>query len=120
MEYEFCYGFWGLHPNILAHGEKAFEEVAAQFHVSCSKLNDIEDEAKDMVLEALVCAHSRGSNPFRDHKEFLLENLINSYKLDCLIDYICATQDLNKEDFNHDAYNDGALLNVYYKGEVIA
>lgn len=120
MGYEFDYGFWRLHPNVLNHGEGAFEEVAEQFHVSDRELSDIEDETKDMVLEALVYAHSRGSNPFRDCKEFLLENLINSYKLDCLINHICETQDLNREDFCHDAYNDGALLNVYYKGEVIA
>lgn len=120
MEYEFDYGFWNLHPNILSHGEKAFEEVAEQFNISDRELSDIENEAKDMVLDALVCARNRGSNPFRDCKEFLLENLINSYKLDCLIHYICEAQGLNESDFSHDAYDSGTLLNVYYKGEVIA
>lgn len=121
-ECKFDYGFWGLQPNVLAHGEQCFEDLAEHFGIDVYslELSDIENEAKDDILLALVNAHHSGSNPFKDNKSFLLSNLINAYKLDRLIDYICETQGLEREDFEHDAYHDGTLLEVTYKGEVIA
>lgn len=41
-EYEFDYGFWGMHPHILACGEKAFELLGEHFEVSSLELSDIE------------------------------------------------------------------------------
>ena len=121
-EHKFGYGFWDLHPNILAHGEQCFEDLAEHFGIDVfsQEFSDIEDEAKDNVLEALVSAYHNGSNPFKDSKSFQLANLINTYKLERLIDYICETKGLNRDDFEHHAYEDGALLDVIYKGEIIA
>ncbi len=121
-ECKFDYGFWSMHPNILAHGEQCFEDLAEHFGIDVfsQELSDIEDAAKDDILLALVNAHHAGSNPFKDNKSFQLANLINTRKLDRLIDYICEKQGLEREDFEHDAYLDGALLNVTYKGEIIA
>lgn len=119
-EYEFDYGFWGMHPYVLACGEKAFELLGEHFGVDSSTLSDIEDDAKWDVLSALAEAESRGKNPFYDSKPFMLANLINQCKLDHLIVHICRTQRLNEDDFEHDAYNDGVLVDVRYKGEVIA
>lgn len=119
-EYEFDYGFWNLHPNVLASGEKAFELLAEHFEVSSLELSDIEDAAKWDVLSALAGAERQGENPFYDSKSFMLANLINQYKLDHLIAYICRTQGLDEDDFEHHAYDDGTLVDVRYKGEVIA
>ena len=121
-ECKFGYGFWNLHPNILAHGEQCFKDLDEHFGIDVfsQELSDIEDEAKDRVLEALVNAYHKGSNPFKDSKCFQLANLINAYKLDYLIEYICNTQGLNPDDFEHNAYNDGIYLDVEYKGEIIA
>lgn len=119
-EYEFDYGFWGMHPHVLACGEKAFELLGEHFEVSSLELSDIEDAAKWDVLSALAEAERQGKNPFYDSEPFMLSNLINQYKLDQLIAYICRTQGLDEDDFEHDAYNDGALVDVRYKGEVIA
>lgn len=41
-------------------------------------------------------------------------------KLNCLISHICESQRLNYEDFEHNAYEDGALLNVTYKHKQIS
>lgn len=46
--------------------------------------------------------------------------MINHCKLEHLIAYICRTQGLDKDDFEHHAYDDGALVDVRYKGEVVA
>ena len=121
-ECEFDYNFWELQPNVLAHGEQCFENLAEHFGISVysQELSDIENEAKNDILLALVSAYHAGSNPFKDSKSFLLANLINTFKLNRLIDYICETQGLKCEDFEHDAYHDGTLLEVKYKGEVIA
>lgn len=119
-EYEFDYGFWGMHPHILACGEKAFELLGEHFEVSSLELSDIEDAAKCDVLFALADAERHGENPFYDSKPFILANLINHCKLEHLIAYICRTQGLDKDDFEHHAYDDGALVDVRYKGEIIA
>ena len=47
-EYEFDYGFWGLHPHVLACGEKAFELLGEHFEVNSLTLSDIEDAASGM------------------------------------------------------------------------
>ncbi len=121
-ECKFDYNFWGLQPNVLAHGEQCFENLAEHFGIDVysQELSDIEDAAKDDILLALVNAHHAGSNPFKDNKSFQLANLINTCKLDRLIDYICEKRGLEREDFEHGAYLDGALLDVKYQGEVIA
>lgn len=118
----FDYSFWHLHPNILAHGEQCFENLAEHFGIDVysQELSDIEDRAKSDVLAALSNAYLHGENPFSDSRAFLLENLINACKLNCLISYICELQGLNYEDFEHNAYEDGALLTVSYKHKNIA
>lgn len=119
-EYEFDYGFWGMHPHILACGEKAFELLGEHFGAGTLELSDIEDAAKWDVLLDLAEAGRQGKNPFYDSEPFMLANLINQYKLDHLIAYICRTQGLDEDDFEHHAYDDGALVDVCYKGEIIA
>lgn len=118
----FDYAFWNLHPNILAHGKQCFEDLAEHFGIDVysQELSDIEDRAKNDVLAALSNAYFHGENPFVDSKAFLLENLINACKLNCLISHICESQGLNYEDFEHNAYEDGALLNVTYKHKKIS
>lgn len=124
MEHEFDYAFWCLNPYVLNKGEECFVNLAKYFGIDDNTgpltLTNIENEIKDDILYALVKAYNKGDNPFNSCKLFALENLINSYKIDRLIDYICETQGLNRKDFEHDVYNDGALLEVKYKGEVIA
>lgn len=119
-EYEFDYGFWGMHPHVLACGEKAFELLGEHFNVNSLELSDIEDAAKRDVLFALADAFRQGKNPFYDSEPFMLANLINQCKLEHLILYICRTQGLDEDDFEHHAYDDGALVDVRYKGEIIA
>lgn len=119
-EYEFDYGFWGMHPHVLACGEKAFELLGEHFNVNSLELSDIEDAAKWDVLFALADAFRQGKNPFYDSEPFMLANLINQCKLEHLILYICRTQGLDEDDFEHYAYDDGALVDVRYKGEIIA
>lgn len=101
----FDYAFWNLHPNILAHGEQCFEDLAEHFGIDVysQELSDIEDRAKNDVLAALSNAYLHGENPFVDSKAF-----------------ICESQGLNYEDFEHNAYEDGALLNVTYKHKKIS
>lgn len=68
----------------------------------------------------MINAREKGYNPFENSKPFLLANLINQVKIDALIHIICEKKNLNEEDFEHHAYEDGALLDVKYKDEIIA
>lgn len=122
MESKFDYGFWNMCPHTLSKGEECFCDLAKAFGVDdcIIALSDVENRAKSFVLADLVKAYQRGNNPFESTREFVLANLINEHKINCLIDYICTTQGLNPDDFEHHAYDDGALLDVKYKGEVIA
>lgn len=121
MEHKFDYEFWNMHPYVLDKGEECFCDLAKEFGVEdWNILSSIEDKAKGFVFAALVNAYQRGNNPFESSREFALANLINQYKIDCLIDYICETQGLNPTDFEHHAYDDGEFLDVKYKGEVVA
>ncbi len=121
METKFDYTFWNMDPYILNKGEECFCDLAEAFGVNDFEiLSDIENEAKDLILAALANSYQYGVNPFKSTRHFLLANLINHYKIDYLIDYICKTQGLNPDDFEHHAYDDGALLAVKYKGEIIA
>lgn len=121
MESKFDYAFWNMYPYVLGKGEECFCDLAEKFGVNdYNILSEIEAQAQDRILEALVIAYQRDTNPFKSSREFVLANLINKYKIDCLITYICETQGLNPDDFEHHAYDDGAFLDVKYKGEVIA
>lgn len=116
----FDFAFWGLYPNVLNAGEQCFNDLGDYFHISEEEKEEAEREAKDVILEALINAKEKGYNPFDDSKPFLLANLINQAKIDALIAIICEKRHLNEEDFEHDAYDDGALLDVKYKDEIIA
>ena len=74
----------------------------------------------NVFLDALVNAREKGYNPFDDSKPFMLANLINQAKIDALIHMICVKRNLNEEDLEQFAYEDGALLDVKYKEEIIA
>ena len=113
--YKFEYNFWRLNPLILNAGEKQFQLLAKHFDISLDKLSDIEDTAKDDVLTAIVNVANKGENPFKHNKEFLLSNLINQYKLDQLVNYICKTKNEKPENFTYDAIQDGAYVKVLYK-----
>lgn len=114
--YNFEYNFWNLNPRVLNAGEKQFQLLANHFHISMDKLSDIEDEAKDDVLQAIVNVANTKQNPFKHNNQFILANLINQYKLERLVDYICETKKEIPEDFDYDAINDGAYVKVLYKG----
>ena len=101
-------------PLFEVHGRRA-ERARAE-----EEKEEAEREAKDVILEALVNAREKEYNPFDDSKSFLLANLINQAKIDALIGIICEKKNLNEEDFEHHAYDDGALLDVKYKDEIIA
>lgn len=119
-EKNFDFAFWSLYPNVLNAGEQCFNDLGDYFHISEEEKEEAEREAKDVILEALVNAREKGYNPFDDSKPFLLANLINQAKINALIHMICEKRHLNEEDFEHDAYDDGALLDVKYKEEIIA
>lgn len=116
---KFEYSFWNLNPAVLNKGEEIFLALAKKFNISIEETTDIENEAKDYLLESLVNAYQQGHNPFKESKPFLLSNLINKSKLDNLISYICQKYNLNEKDFNHDAYHDGTFLKVKYKNQLI-
>lgn len=121
-ENNFDFGFWSLYPNVLNAGERCFNDLGDYFHISEEEKEEeeAEREAKDVILDALVNAREKGYNPFDDSKPFMLANLINQAKIDALINIICVKRNLNEEDFEHFAYEDGALLDVKYKEEIIA
>lgn len=119
-ENDFDFGFWGLYPNVLNAGEQCFNDLGEYFHISEEEKEEAEREAKDVILEALVNAREKGYNPFDDSKLLMLANLINQAKIDALINIICEKKNLNEEDFEHHAYDDGTLLDVKYKNEIIA
>lgn len=119
-ENDFDFGFWSLYPYVLNTGERCFNNLGDYFHISEEEKEEAEREAKDVILEALVNAREKGYNPFDDSKPLMLANLINQVKIDALIEIICEKKNLNEEDFEHHAYDDGALLDVKYKDEIIA
>ena len=119
-ENNFDFGFWGLYPNVLNAGERCFNDLGDYFHISEEEKEEAEREAKNVILDALVNAREKGYNPFDDSKPFMLANLINQVKIDALINMICVKRNLNEKDFEHFAYEDGALLDVKYKEEIIA
>lgn len=118
-KYHFDFGFWNLNIAVLNQGEKQFQLLAKSFHVSEEEQSEVEDMAKDDVADAIARATLKCANPFRNTSSFLLSNLINKYRLENLIGYICEKQGKDERDFDCDAYNDGAYVKVLYKGEPI-
>lgn len=105
---------------VLNKGEKAFCKLANKFNISIIEQTEIENQAKDDILYALIKAYQENKNPLKDSEPFLLANLINQYKLDNLIEHICRKYNLNESDFYHDAYHDGSYLKVEYQNKLIA
>lgn len=118
--YSFDYNFWNLNPYVLNKGEECFSKLANKFNISITEQTEIENQAKDEILDALTKAYQENKNPLKTSQPFLLANLINQYKLDNLIEHICRKYNLNENDFYHDAYHDGTYLKIEYKNKLIA